>query len=51
MQLGYVTGTVDGISIATYNQYPQVDSLQPSGAPGAIFNNWFHIVDLTKCCQ
>jgi len=48
--LGYVTGTVDGVSISVYNQYPQVPDLQPSDAPGAIFNNWFHLVDLTRGC-
>jgi len=47
--LGDVSGTVDGIPISTYNQYPQVSGLDPD-ASGAIFNNWFRIVDLSRGC-
>lgn len=46
--LGTVTGTVDGVSIDAYVPYPQVSDL--SDDAGAIFNNWFHVSDLTRGC-
>jgi hypothetical protein len=48
--LGYVTGSVDGVPLSESAMFPQVPELEPSDAPGGIFNNWFHIVDVTKRC-
>ena len=43
-----MTGTIDGVSLDAYYHYPQISDL--SDAPGAIFNNWFRVVDLARGC-
>ena len=48
--LGSVTGSVDGVPISEFALVPQVPDLEPSDAPGGIFNNWFHLVDVSKRC-
>jgi hypothetical protein len=48
--LGYVTGSVDGVPLSDLATVPQIPELEPSDAPGGIFNNWFHIVDVSKRC-
>ena len=48
--LGSVTGTVDGVPISDLATIPQVPDLEPAGAVGGIFNNWFRIVDVDKGC-
>jgi hypothetical protein len=49
--LGSVTGTVDGVPINDLAPVPQVPNLEPSGAPGGIFNNWLRVVDVSKDCS
>lgn len=48
--LGYVTGSVDGVPLSDLATLPQITELEPSDAPGGIFNNWFRIVDVSKRC-
>jgi hypothetical protein len=49
--LGSVTGTVDGVPLSDLATIPQVPDLEPSDAPGGIFNNWFRVVDVSKGCS
>jgi hypothetical protein len=49
--LGSVTGTVDGVPLSDLATITQVPDLEPSDAPGGIFNNWFRIVDVSKGCS
>jgi hypothetical protein len=48
--LGSVTGSVDGVPLSDEATIPQVPDLEPTGAPGGIFDNWFRIVDVSKRC-
>jgi hypothetical protein len=47
--VGYVTGSLDGASIATDHQEEQIPGQQPADGTGYIFNNWFHYNDVTHC--
>jgi hypothetical protein len=48
--LGYVTGSVDGVPLTDLTTVPQNTELEPSDAPGGIFNNGLRIVDVSKRC-
>lgn len=49
--LGSVTGTVDGVPLSDVATIPQVPELEPSEAPGGIFNNWLRVVDVNTGCN
>jgi hypothetical protein len=49
VRVGSVTGSVDGKSLSDFYLLPQIPGQDPPDAGGVIFNNWFHINDVTHC--
>jgi len=47
--VGYVSGSLDGVPISADYQLVQIPGLTPADGTGYIFNNWFHIDDVTRC--